>query len=544
MKMDEKKILTILLFASLTALLLSMTTMPQEFAFGTPSEDVESDEVEEEEVDEVEEEEVDEVEEEEVDEVKEEEVDEVKEEEEEESNESDYTNIAKEDQEEEIDETREIDENEEEPESTESDVPQTFKIYEKPDTKEFKSITNLPSLKISKIEEPESTESDVPQTFKIYEKPDTKEFKSITSSNLPSFTTNKIEIEEPRSTEAHVQSFGLGGSLGKAWEQIEDSPIGKVGGDILEAGTGCRDTKCLSDSKGNQIVTEGLSCGIGGCNNPATMTGGSSVQTPRVTVPSIDQILPPVKVDIPGTRIPPPSEALPSVGDWINKKVGGAGTEGGEIVRENTEKGIEDIKDEGDRVIDRVNQVFTFNIPVPFTIPGTALTGTILLTGDYRYLYNTDFEITIAGFKPTDFPQIGSDYTIEQHFEATIEDIIRDLSGGTITQIDEGKQFISETLGIQIGPLATFKMDLAIKIPLPNSVSDITSLKNLLNSMNPVPSVVLTGCYNKISNNLPEVEKVNDVEGGIEKANEVSEVIEDPNKAINQEEVCTTLISI
>ena len=87
-------------------------------------------------------------------------------------------------------------------------------------------------------------------------------------------------------------------------------------------------------------------------------------------------------------------------------------------------------------------------------------------------------------------------------------------------------------------------MDIAIKIPLPQSISDVTKLKNYLDSITVVPSFVLQGCYNKISNNLPEVEQVNDVEGGIEKAAEISEVIDDPNKAISQEEVYTTLLPV
>jgi hypothetical protein len=170
-----------------------------------------------------------------------------------------------------------------------------------------------------------------------------------------------------------------------------------------------------------------------------------------------------------------------------------------------------------------------FSVPIPFTIPSTTLSGTILLTGDIRNIQNTDVDLTIAGFKPTDL-SLGSDYTIEQQFEATIEDMIRDLSSNTITDIDQGKEFISNMFGIQIGPLAKLKMDLSIKLPIPQSLNDVTQIQNIV----PVPSLVLEGCYNKISNNLPDAD---DSEG-------VMEVIEDRNNAINQEDECTTLLDI
>ena len=82
---------------------------------------------------------------------------------------------------------------------------------------------------------------------------------------------------------------------------------------------------------------------------------------------------------------------------------------------------------------------------------------------------NTDVELTVAGFQPEDFT-LGSDYTVEQHYEATLEDMIRDLSSGTITEIDEGKSFLRDVFGIEIGPLAKLKMDVEVKVPIPQSV--------------------------------------------------------------------------
>jgi hypothetical protein len=628
MKFDEKKTLTILLFASLTALLLTTTAIQSEEIFGTPSEnseisDSEVEEVEEEEVEEVEEEEVEEVEEEEVEEVEEEEVEEVEVEkqEKEESNESDYTNIAKEeDQEEEIDETREIDEDEE---STGVNTAEPFKIYESEEVQPTQTI-NLPSFAIKKvedkviekIEDTKSTGVNTPEPFKIYEKPHTKELKTITNSP---FKINKVEdmesagantpkpfspidnykefkplklaspkTENKEESTTDVPHFGLFDSpvgvrsfesfnpikdIGNAGQVIVDTGS-EIAGDIVELGTGCRDSTCASNTRPAEIISEGgeiVGGGIGSLipwtSNGGSFSGGSPTysQNPSTVVqeqvidpvqeqvidPVQEQVIDPVQEQVIDPVVDEYNRAEENVKDEYNRAEENVKDEynrAEENVKDEYNRAEENVKEEaqraGDNIQDQFNQLFKFNIPIPFTIPGTALTGTVLLAGDYRYLQNTDFEITVAGFKPTDFPQIGSDYTIEQHFEATIEDIIRDLSGGTITQIDEGKQFISETLGIQIGPLATFKMDLAIKIPLPNSVSDLTSLKNLLKSINPVPSVVLTGCYNEISNNLPDVKQVNNVEDGMEQANEISGVIEDPNKAINQEEVCTTLITI
>jgi hypothetical protein len=171
-----------------------------------------------------------------------------------------------------------------------------------------------------------------------------------------------------------------------------------------------------------------------------------------------------------------------------------------------------------------------FSVPIPFTIPTPMpLSGTILLTGDLKNIQNADVDLTIAGFQPTDL-SLGSDYTIEQHYEATIEDIIRDLSSGSITEIDEGKEFLSNTFGIDIGPLAKLKMDVSIKVPIPQTLNDVTQIQNIV----PVPSLVLQGCYNKISNNLPDAD---DSEG-------VMEVVKDRNNTINQEDECTTLLTV
>jgi len=113
--------------------------------------------------------------------------------------------------------------------------------------------------------------------------------------------------------------------------------------------------------------------------------------------------------------------------------------------------------------------------------------------------------------------------------------LIRDLSGGTaklaVENIDEGKEMINKMFGIQIGPLAKFKMDVSINLPFPNSTSDLSQIENIV----PIPSLVLDGCYNKISNNLPK--SVDDQEG-------IGEVIEDHDNAITQEDECTSLLNI
>jgi hypothetical protein len=85
-----------------------------------------------------------------------------------------------------------------------------------------------------------------------------------------------------------------------------------------------------------------------------------------------------------------------------------------------------------------------------------------------------------------------------------MEDLIRNLSGGTakvaVENINEGKEMINKMFGIQIGPLAKFKMDVSINLPIPNSISDLSQIENIVS----IPSLVLDGCYNKISNNLPK----------------------------------------
>jgi len=46
-----------------------------------------------------------------------------------------------------------------------------------------------------------------------------------------------------------------------------------------------------------------------------------------------------------------------------------------------------------------------------------------------------------------------SDYTVEQHFKATIKDLIRDLSGGiaevAVENITEGKEMINKMFGFK-----------------------------------------------------------------------------------------------
>ena len=51
----------------------------------------------------------------------------------------------------------------------------------------------------------------------------------------------------------------------------------------------------------------------------------------------------------------------------------------------------------------------------------------------------------------------------------------------------------------------------------------------------------IEGCYNRLSNNLPDVEDVSDLDSTSEQGSEVEGIINDPNKAINQEEICTQI---
>ena len=137
--------------------------------------------------------------------------------------------------------------------------------------------------------------------------------------------------------------------------------------------------------------------------------------------------------------------------------------------------------------------------------------------------------------------KLGSDYTINTSFEATIEDIARDLSGGVI-QIDNGKEMISDTFGIQVKDRAKLKMNLKMGIPIPKTINDIAKIENLKytnpSSWTSIESI--EGCYNKISTNLPDVQQDNGLESFLEQDNDVQAIINDPNKSINQE-VCTQL---
>ena len=47
-----------------------------------------------------------------------------------------------------------------------------------------------------------------------------------------------------------------------------------------------------------------------------------------------------------------------------------------------------------------------------------------------------------------------------------------------------------------------------------------------------------------MSNNLPDFEKVDDLESLLETGNETKQILDDHNKAINQEDSCKILFSI
>ena len=100
---------------------------------------------------------------------------------------------------------------------------------------------------------------------------------------------------------------------------------------------------------------------------------------------------------------------------------------------------------------DAVTGLTKFSVPIPVPIPtpsGIPLPGTLHLDGDILNIKNTKVTLTIVGFEPKSM-KLGSDYTINTSFEVTIEDTARDLSGGVI-QIDNGKEMVSNTFGIQI----------------------------------------------------------------------------------------------
>ena len=193
---------------------------------------------------------------------------------------------------------------------------------------------------------------------------------------------------------------------------------------------------------------------------------------------------------------------------------------------------------------DAVTGLTKFSVPIPVPIPtpsGVPLPGTLHLDGNILDIKNTKVTLTIAGFEPKSM-KLGSDYTINTSFEATIEDTARDLSGGVI-QIDNGKEMVSDTFGIQIEDLAKLKMNLKIGIPIPKTIDDIAQIENLKyanpSSWTSIESI--EGCYNRLSNNLPDVEDVSDLDSTSEQGSEVEGIINDPNKAINQEEICTQI---
>ncbi len=211
------------------------------------------------------------------------------------------------------------------------------------------------------------------------------------------------------------------------------------------------------------------------------------------------------------------SEAGETAGDWAELNYGCRSTEG---------------------CVDKYSK---FDVTIPFTLPTPKpIAATVQLTGDLTNIKDTKYKLTIAGLQPISMNI--HDYTIEQKFEATLESLLRDLfpelAPALLQDIDKGKELINNVFGIQINDVAKFKLDVSVKVPIPQSVSDITEIENLV----PIPSLVLQGCYNKISNNLPDYEKVNDLESLLETGNETKQILDDHNKAVNQEYECTQLL--
>ena len=214
----------------------------------------------------------------------------------------------------------------------------------------------------------------------------------------------------------------------------------------------------------------------------------------------------------------------------VGKDIKNTGSKAVEDTKAATNKAVEDTKAEAHRAVEQVTGLTKFNVKIPFPLPiptPKPILGSVHLNGDILKIQDTDFKVTIAGLEPKSIDIDG--FTIKQKYEATLEDLLRELFPelGYHTDIEKGKQMISDIFGVQIGPVAKFKMDVSVKLPIPQSVSDITQIENL----DPRPSVVLYGCYNKISNNLPDSD---DLKG-------IKQVAENRTKAINQEDECREL---
>ena len=194
----------------------------------------------------------------------------------------------------------------------------------------------------------------------------------------------------------------------------------------------------------------------------------------------------------------------------------------------------EDIKD-------NVKGTTEFNEEKQFTIPPTASTpalpGTLELRGNLFEIEDMDVDLTIVGLKPKNI-KLGNDYaTIDAEFEGSVDDMIRDITRGMINP-DKLKDLIRDELEVEIKDILLLKLYVEIGLPFPQSLNDISQII----VMEPeVKSVLLEGCYNRISNNLPDVEEVKNLDDLEEVAMELEEISNDRNKAINQEYICNKI---
>ena len=447
-------------------------------------------------------------------------------------------------------------------------------------------------------------------TFTMYKLPKNR-FIITTLVTFAILTTMTVMVQ---------QVYGLGGTLGKLAEEAEDSQLGENLGDLAESTTGARSTGEIQDKADQSwqdmrdqsykyyqedvcIPNMFNDCGLGekAGELAESTTGARSIQD--VENSQLGQQAGDYAEEQTGYRSTgdvqrdyaddgklqklEQSEAGKVAGDIFEDKIGYRST--GDVQRDYADDGklqkleqSEAGKVAGDYAEEQTGyrstgDVGVFDIVIPFTIPTPKPIGaSVQMTGDFKNIKDTEFKLTIAGLEPTSTTL--NDYTIVQKFEATLEDLLRDLFPelGLHTNIEKGKEMINDMFGIEIGPLAKFKMDVSVKVPIPQSVNDITQIENLV----PIPKLVLQGCYNKMSNNLDVKEEAqqragdyaeeqtgyrstgdvqrdyedldaileqdndgqqaNDLEDIEEQGNDGGAVINIPN-AINQEDECTQL---
>lgn len=190
----------------------------------------------------------------------------------------------------------------------------------------------------------------------------------------------------------------------------------------------------------------------------------------------------------------------------------------------------------GGTSINDCTEFTAFDAEIPFYVPYTTIPGTIELSGNLANIQDSRSGITILGFKPA-YSKLGSDFILSQRFEGTLEDIARDLyriNNAGPSDIDRVKNWIKDNLGIDVQSLGRLVLDLDIELPVPTTVTEVTQISSLV----PQITAAVTGCYNRISNNLPDIES-----NGLESfLNEDQNTSYDPNTFINQEEECVKLI--